>query len=590
MSHGRPFRTNQLAWAAVLASIAFVYLYQAPYFAGLNNPNENVRIYTTRALVDHGTFAIDEVIEEWGHVSDKTVYDGRHYSAKPPGISLLAAPAYWTYSRANRAFDREPAMAEYLLVCRFTTTIPMLLLFLYAFARFTDRVVTDSAIRMLVVVAVALGSTMLTYGGLFVSHSLTAAAIFGSYMLIYRHRERPEVIWTPLLMGFLIGLAPAMEYPGGLGAAFIGLYAIYRSPTRRRFCFFSALGCALPVMFTLGFHQSAFDSPFAFPHAFLEDPEQLANHAAGFHGVGGLSADALHGSLFAPSNGLFWFAPWTMVAVVGLVFSIQFDRLKEPAFVTAGIFVIYVVFISSVDNWRGGWTAGPRYIVPLIPFLGWYLLVFLAEVRRTAMGTGLLVVSFGLLAASLAHCGMAAALFPHYPPGIENPTFELAGYLIRRGYAPYNALSPLGFYGIGTLAPVAAAFTIAFLMPFVCTVRREPVERLAGLILAVTMASGFLFLQSVPRTANTEYLWNARALVVDLWEPLDPVAEALDRDRSLPASVKFGRATEGELRSLARQAALRGLGQTAASLYADAVSAAEGDATDGDVPGDDAER
>ena len=32
------------------------YLYLFVYFPALNNPNENVRVYTTRAIVDYGRF------------------------------------------------------------------------------------------------------------------------------------------------------------------------------------------------------------------------------------------------------------------------------------------------------------------------------------------------------------------------------------------------------------------------------------------------------------------------------------------------------------------------------------------------------
>ncbi|MFT6399605.1 MAG: hypothetical protein ACJAYU_004374, partial [Bradymonadia bacterium] len=358
MSDAGPFRPNRTAWIVVLAAIAFIYLFQAPYFGRLNNPNENVRVYTTRAMVEFGTFAIDDVIDDWGYVNDKAAFNGHLYSAKAPAASFLAVPGYWAHSRINYALGREATQQEVTLVCRLTSTIPILLLFLFAFARFSDRVMTDPAIRMLSVVAVALGSTMLTYGGMFLSHALTAGALFSAYMLIYRQREAPKAFLPALLIGLCVGLAPALEYPGGVGGAFIGLYAIYRAPHRARFMLWSALGAAVPVALILWVHLDCFGSPFEFPHSHLEDPDQALHHVDGFFGMDHISPVALHGSLFSPSNGLFWFAPWTMVPVVGLVFALQFKRLREPAFVTGGMLVLYVLFVGMVHNWRGGWTAG----------------------------------------------------------------------------------------------------------------------------------------------------------------------------------------------------------------------------------------
>ncbi len=573
MSDAAPFRPNRVAWTLILGAIAFAYLFPAPYFGRLNNPNENVRVYTTRAIVDYGTFAIEDVIDEWGYVNDKATFDGHMYSAKAPAASFMAIPGYWAYSRVSHSLGHRPSQQELTLVCRLTTTVPLLLVFLFAFARFSDRVMTDPAVRMLSVVAVALGSTMLTYGGMFLSHALTAGALFSVYMLTYRQREAPTAILPALLIGFCVGLAPALEYPGAVGGAFMGLYAIYRAPHRVRFMLWSAAGAALPIVLVLWVHYECFGSPFEFPHGHLEDPDQVLHHVDGFFGMDRISPTALHGSLFSPSNGLFWFAPWTMVPVVGLVFAIQFERLREPAFVTGGILLLYVLFVSMVHNWRGGWTAGPRYIVPVIPFLGWYLLVFLAELRRTGMGPALVIISFGLLTASLFTCGIAAAMFPHYPPGIDNPTFELSAFLLRRNYAPYTALAPLGITGAASLLPIGVAHVIALVTPFTVVLERENVERAAACLLALAVGSGFLLIQSVPCTNNDEYLWETRALLADVWEPVDDAGRAMHRRGRLPSAVKYGRASADELRELAATAARMGMGATATDLYAEAAEA-----------------
>ena len=75
-------------------AVAFLYLCTSPYHRGLNNPNEMVRVYMTKALVDDGTPAIDSVIRQWGGVDDKAIRDGKLYSSKAPLQSLTGVPVY----------------------------------------------------------------------------------------------------------------------------------------------------------------------------------------------------------------------------------------------------------------------------------------------------------------------------------------------------------------------------------------------------------------------------------------------------------------------------------------------------------------
>ncbi|MBM4321215.1 MAG: hypothetical protein FJ125_15005, partial [Deltaproteobacteria bacterium] len=71
-------------WPLLLLCLTLLWFF--PYQEHLNNPNENVRIYLTRALVEHGTVAIGwrvqqgrrlvdrgSVTGEWGWVNDKAL-------------------------------------------------------------------------------------------------------------------------------------------------------------------------------------------------------------------------------------------------------------------------------------------------------------------------------------------------------------------------------------------------------------------------------------------------------------------------------------------------------------------------------------
>ena len=44
---------TRLGWWLVAITIAAAWLVPFPWFESLNNPNENVRVYMTRAIVEH---------------------------------------------------------------------------------------------------------------------------------------------------------------------------------------------------------------------------------------------------------------------------------------------------------------------------------------------------------------------------------------------------------------------------------------------------------------------------------------------------------------------------------------------------------
>ncbi len=152
MDGSAPTVPSRARTALAVALLAVLYLWVFPYHAPVNNPNENVRVYMTVAVVDDGTFAVNRIERDWGYVNDKSVRDTpldeaitvRHvsddvlraagvpedtltrfrlgrptredrrirvnllYSSKAPGTSYLGVPAYWLLTRLTHR-DSRPA-------------------------------------------------------------------------------------------------------------------------------------------------------------------------------------------------------------------------------------------------------------------------------------------------------------------------------------------------------------------------------------------------------------------------------------------------------------------------------------------------
>ena len=98
-----PFRRH-VAWGLCCAA----YLIAAPYFERLNNPNENVRVWATRAIVAHHVLNIDDVQREWGWVNDKAKNEHHVYSGKAPGATFAGVPVLWVQTKLRQLVGWPP--------------------------------------------------------------------------------------------------------------------------------------------------------------------------------------------------------------------------------------------------------------------------------------------------------------------------------------------------------------------------------------------------------------------------------------------------------------------------------------------------
>lgn len=455
-----PWRRH-LAWLLV----ALAYLYVFPYYERINNPNENARVWATRAIVEHHVLNIDAVEREWGWVNDKAKNLRHVYSGKAPGASFLGVPVLWAHTKLRHALGwGSPAKKETTFWLRlFVVKLPICV-FLLFFARHVERVTRSPAARDLLVVGLGLGTLLYPYGVIFVGHALAAAAAFGCYMLLADEREerldeqggaRPWG-WGLFGAGALAGLTVVFEYQAALVAAALAVYAVYVH-RRRTAAFFAG---AVPPAVALGaYHTVLFGRPWRFPFGNVEN-EVFARtaHAGGFHGLA-LPKPAAFGSfLFSADYGLFVFSPLLAAgAVAALVLAVRGPRRRDGLLVAA-VCVLMFLFLAGMANWRAGWCVGPRYIATVAPFL------VLALARTWPWIGGRLWASAlvaGLVIPSVFLNVLSGAMYPHYPEQLDNPVFDLALPLLGDGYVPYGAGRLLGLRGLASLAPLGALLLAA---------------------------------------------------------------------------------------------------------------------------------
>lgn len=581
---GRP---THLRTALALGLCAVAYLWVSPYFPGINNPNENVRFYMTAAMVENGSYEITPLRTRWGWTNDAAKYCGRmdrlcppgsdirYYSVKAPLTSFLGAPGYalyyWTTSASGGEIDRELA----LRICRLTGTVLPMLVFFWGFYRWLGARARSPLHRDAVFFAMAIGTLLYGYGIVFVSHSVAAAAAMGSFMLLYDARHSGGVsIGKSMLAGFLCAAVTALEYPGGVVSGLLALYALFCIRPWWKLVFFG-LGALVPTLIVMHFQWAAFDSPFRPGHLWVEESSLGVKHWEGFYGLVSLDPKAMVGLLFDPSYGLFLTTPLIVFAVPGFVLLVR-DRKQrlDAIFALLCVLVTYFV-ICGMNNWRGGWTIGPRYLATVYPMLGWAALRGL-DALGSRLPTFAAIAAIGTLGASIVVSGIQSAYYPHIPPTVDYPMGELYSVLIAHDYAPWNlGRHFFGRIGTASMLPLAGVAVLAIAI----TIGSGALKRLGVLATAIAApALAIAILVPLFGVGSEEPpSYGDIALVTRQWSPPgddlasrlevelrhDEHATAEDYERLVAVYLEEGRNTEAQ-RTQRRADALRTERRTAA--------------------------
>ncbi|HEX5062577.1 MAG TPA: hypothetical protein VFV99_24560 [Kofleriaceae bacterium] len=434
-----------------LVAIAVAYLYAFPYFPRIHSANELPRVYLVKAICDDGTFAIDKGVQRWGSTADVSPSDGHQYSNKAPGSSFLVVPVYALVSWIGG----EPSLATSMWLCRVVGGVIPALLFLWLLWGFLARYTPEPAVRRLVVLAYALGSLAMTYSMLYYSHQLAAICIASSWILAVDVVEKKRSMRWMAAVGFFAGAALLVDYQAAFAGVPIAVYLIVKLwawPKRdlATALAIAAAAAAVPVAALLWYHKVCFGSPWRTGYDATQTFAYL--HKQGFLGISKLRKEAFWGSFFAPDNGLFVLSPWLLFALPGAVLLWRRGD-RATTLVCSAVAIIFILFISSISFWRGGWGVGPRYVTAMLPF--WLPLVVVAidALRSRPLVLGALCGT--IVSAVIIYCA-SAWTFPYWPDSVRNPLYEVTLRMLTDNAVAPNVASAIGIQGLLGLVPLMA--------------------------------------------------------------------------------------------------------------------------------------
>ncbi|NOZ78219.1 MAG: hypothetical protein GXP48_03355, partial [Acidobacteria bacterium] len=344
---------------AILVLAASQLLVLSSVWPRFYSPNEYSRVFAAHAFVARGTFQIDWELARYGFIDDVSVFAGRHYSNKAPGLIFAAVPVI----AALRAVAPSAPIGAELFAARAVLVSGAALACALLLATWIEREGNGTIGPAGAAFVLLFASGFAVYAGTFFSHAWTGALLFiAAYAVLGPGRHRGG--WTDAAAGFCIALAAISEYP----AAVVGIPLVLAAGWGRwrRMARMTA-GGLLPLAALAAYNAACFGSPLTLSSRLEALPRYHELAAQTFFGFTVPHPAALAGLLFSPIVGLFFFFPVLLPALAAPVVAWRAGRKRLGVAVAGAVWLLPVV-MAGYREWQGGASFGPRYLVLAIPF------------------------------------------------------------------------------------------------------------------------------------------------------------------------------------------------------------------------------
>jgi hypothetical protein len=422
------------------------------------------------AVVDQQTLAIDQYVQNTG---DYAFFNEHYYSDKAPGLSFLGIPLYWVFKHfvanfipasvwqklaSNSAFsatlntqgtgllsDKIYFFLSLVFVTFFAVAVPSAMLGLM-FYRLLARFGLQELPRVELTLAFSLATPAFAYANNFYGHQVVAAALFAAFLIAFDlvTHSNPLRLFG---IGFLLAFSIITEYPTALVVTGIGIYALARIRNWREWGWI-ILGGIPPLVLAAMYNWMIFGTPLPVGYEHSELWQDV--HRIGFFSLTIPSWSAFWGITSSPYRGLFFLSPFLVLAFPGFYFWWKRQEYRAEFFLFMWVCASFLLFNSSSAMWSGGFAIGPRYLVPILPFL---VLPIVYVIRQThswwahGIVSGLVVLSFILVWIET----ISGQSFPQFQ---SNPLVEYSIPRLVSGDIARNLGMLLGLRGLSSIVPI----------------------------------------------------------------------------------------------------------------------------------------
>ena len=329
--------------------------------------NVNSRICLTYAIVEKRSFIIDvyQKIEEL-YTQDRASFEGHYYSDKIIGTSLLGAVPMTALHVVSRVVGREFSWDVKRYVTRtFSVSVLGALAGVVLYALLL-RLGASARGAIFLTLAFVFGTQIFSICTVFLSYAPATCFTLLSYLLLIRQRDALDSR-TLFPAGLALGGALLCEYTVGIAAIGLSVYAFHHLSKRHAILWYW-FGAALPLSVFVIYTLICFGRP-TIPYEYLENEEFRQGMSQGFQGIVGFNPAVFYYITVHRYRGLFYHSPFLALAIWGWIAMWRDPRRRSDAVLSIAMVVGYLAFNASYYMWWGGWTNGPRHLIPALPFL-----------------------------------------------------------------------------------------------------------------------------------------------------------------------------------------------------------------------------
>jgi hypothetical protein len=384
---------------------------------------------------------------------DKAFVDGHYYADKVPGLSFLAIPVVAGTGLAiiatggdvegsnksdKRAYFALFAKTATVAVNGLISAVATALLFLTAIRLGATRTGALFAAGVL-----ALATPFFGWSTVFFAHSVSgsllmfaAAAIAFAFAGNTAGQSRPPSMLFGLGLGMLLAYSIVVDLTAAPVCLLGGILTLVLAARLSSFDFIRiasglALGGVLGLLPLLIYNQLAFGSPFEFGYSKVVGFEGMKQ---GFFGITWPKPRVVVELLFGVYRGLLPLSPVLVLVPVGLYVMWREPSTRVAAGAILAVVCSFLWINASYVYWEGGWSTGPRHLVPMLPLC--CLSLAFAWPRAFWARTAALV----LLAWSLVMSMISAVAGMFVPSDIRNPIVD---FLLPTFLTPEKLLKSL---------------------------------------------------------------------------------------------------------------------------------------------------
>jgi hypothetical protein len=408
--------------------------------------NDRSRWLTVRALVEKGTYEIDDFIglPNWDSI-DKVQHRGRDgqlhlYSSKPPLLSTLLAAPYWLIHRLTGAtLGTHPyEIGRFLLLC--VNIVPLVCMVVLV-ARLAERFGQTDWGRIFVVAVATLGTFLSTFATVLNNHVVAAVcATVALYAVVQIRCAGKEHLGWFVVAGLTAALAAATELPALSLLVLLGLYLFIKAPRGTTFGFIPAALLVVVAFFATNYvahnslrppyaHRSATDSEDNwYEYTYEVNGKQRQSYWLTPQGIDKgepcRGSYALH--VLVGHHGIFSLTPVWLLSIVGACLWLWRGpgQIRELTILVVLLTVICLAFYIGLrpqqDRNYGGMTSGFRWMFWFAPL---WLLVMLPAADELDKSNSGKALGLALLALSVM-----AATYPTWNPWTHPWIYHWMGY------------------------------------------------------------------------------------------------------------------------------------------------------------------